>query len=134
MCLRRVFAHEVRNVLGFSRHRDAHADGTVQYPLPKEGQIREESPDYKIFISGQLEPLRQPVPGAEVQYWEEGWYIWYSWSSLAANMHIELMPLDLAGQTKWLQSQEIKRKQWEGRTQVSVDQPVNPDVPWPDVS
>jgi hypothetical protein len=120
ICVRRVFAHEVRNVLGFNRHRNARADGVARYPLPLEGQFREEVPDENISISGRREAQKRKVDGADLQYWEEGWYIWSTRSKWKTLEHIDLMMFDIPTQAQWMEIQNAKRKEWEERQKATA--------------
>jgi hypothetical protein len=103
ICLRRVFAHEVRNVMGFDRHRRAQADGTAKYPLPKEGQPRPLDAE---------DSLKKLLP-EDTRYWEEGWYIWHTKGKWAGIEKIDLMHRNLGEQEWWYQHLEKRRKEWD---------------------
>ena len=127
LCIRRVFAHEVRNVIGISRHRGALPDGTVKYPLPPEGQPRKAagpSGDETTRSNPESSSLvEREVPPTQVQYWEEGWYLWCSRSPRTSVEHLRLMGLDLAAQMKLMEVKEARRKGRKDST-VGMESPA----------
>lgn len=98
-----MFSHEVRNVLGFDRHRRAQADGSAKYPLPKEGQPSPPEPE---------DSLKKLLP-EDTKYWEEGWYLWYTKGKWAGIEKIDLMHRNLGEQEWWYQHLDKRRKEWD---------------------
>lgn len=128
ICIRKVFSHEVRNIISIKTHSNTTPDGRTKYPLPAEGQ--------------------RPLPwwsgdGAEgdeksshqKKMWEEGLYVWVSKSRFGINEKLDLMTMNLEKQAKWEMVKEKRKKEWEteeekakrhGRSSTSTP---NPDPP-----
>jgi hypothetical protein len=102
ICIRNVFAHEVRNVIAFKNHRNVDPKGNAKYPLPVEGQDRDTPEDSEL----------QPPPQKETKYWEEGLYVWMSKSKWAAQDHMSQMSLDLRGQISLAQRRASRHAIW----------------------
>ncbi|EGO00944.1 hypothetical protein SERLA73DRAFT_105438 [Serpula lacrymans var. lacrymans S7.3] len=113
ICLRRVFAHEVKRVVAHDNASKLHGASSRLFPLPPEGQ------------PGSSRPLRQD-PGhfsedhelsppytspEDTRYWEEGWYLWTSKSRWAAQEKFDLMTCDLHRQDQWQRYKTDKSKQ-----------------------
>ncbi|TFK23930.1 hypothetical protein FA15DRAFT_670017 [Coprinopsis marcescibilis] len=114
VCIRKVFPHEVRNIVSFKRHRDVDAEGKASYPLPAEGQpanlprllggkVPEETDDDRSSSS----------KGPATKTWQEGWYFWTSASAKAATERHYMMTLDLEKQHQFKKNQEQQREVWQ---------------------
>jgi hypothetical protein len=117
LCIRKVFPHEVRNIISFKRHSKVDEEGKAVYPLPAEGQpvnlprllggkVPEETDDGE-----QLHP--SPARPSETKNWQEGWYLWTSGSRKAALERLQLMSFDLEKQERYQQHQEQRQELWE---------------------
>ncbi|KAF8891747.1 hypothetical protein BD779DRAFT_1621802 [Infundibulicybe gibba] len=112
ICIRKVFPHEVRNVVAFKSHRDVGPDGKAKYPLPAEGQPL----NLPRYLGGK--PLEdsdeQPKPSNEARkYWQEGWYFWTSNSRWAVHDKTDTMIMDLEQQQQFATYQEQRREVWQ---------------------
>ncbi|KAJ7076853.1 hypothetical protein B0H15DRAFT_862960 [Mycena belliarum] len=111
VCLRKVFSHEVRNILQFKSHKDVGADGKARYPLPQEGQPIH----LPRYLGGR--PTDDPEHGrkspADIKYWDEGWYVWKTNTCLGVYRSISLMPKTLEGQVKADLHVKAQRQQWK---------------------
>ena len=110
-CIRKVFTHEVRNVLSFKSHRSIGADGKAKYPLPSEGQPQ----NVPKLLGGEQgddpdEELNQRKPQS-TKYWDEGWYLWMGKSRWAIQERTETMLLDLEQQQRMETLKELKKKE-----------------------
>jgi len=116
-CIRKVFLHEVRNVIGVKSHHNAGPDGQVKYPLPHEGQPenipkllggkRSDDPDEK--------PGKRRLDGTK--YWNEGWYMWTGSGRWAMLEKTEMMLLDLEQQQRL---EALKDRKRESMTETSM--------------
>jgi hypothetical protein len=108
ICIRRVFAHEVRNVINYKRHSSVQPNGEAKYPLPPEGR---RSADFYggTFSDGE----ERQSSTKDAKHWEEGWYIWITKSRLAASEKLDLMSCDLERQTNWLETKEKRMRDWK---------------------
>ncbi|KIL68814.1 hypothetical protein M378DRAFT_34848, partial [Amanita muscaria Koide BX008] len=112
LCIRKVFPHEVRNILSFKHHRSIDTDGKARYPLPSEGQPENvpkllggkqgDDPDEKPH------QLRKPE---NTKYWDEGWYVWTGKGRFAMQEKTETMVLDLEQQQRMEALKEQKRQE-----------------------
>ena len=120
ICIRKVFTHEVRNVLSFKRHNQVDAEGQAKYPLPAEGQ-----PANLPRILGGSPPLndddddedenglsRRPSSAPPKKNWQEGWYFWTTSDSWGSLDHLSRMQRSLASQHRQDQQREKKRAVW----------------------
>ncbi|KAJ7125063.1 hypothetical protein C8R44DRAFT_703098 [Mycena epipterygia] len=111
VCLRKVFSHEVRNILQFKSHRDVGPDGKARYPLPQEGQPIH----LPRYLGGR--PTDDPEHGrkspADTKYWEEGWYLWKTTSIVGVFNSITLMPRTLEAQGIQESIRKAKRQEWK---------------------
>ncbi|KAJ7690753.1 hypothetical protein B0H17DRAFT_1064680 [Mycena rosella] len=109
VCIRKVFSHEVRNILQFKSHREVDADGKARYPLPKEGQPI----NLPRYLGGK--PTDDPEHGrkspADIKYWDEGWYLWKTNSFLGVYSSIHMMP-------KTLEAQGLEESQKKAKRQL----------------
>lgn len=116
ICIRRVFAHEVRKSLLNAEHTTDNlfdkskrtTPETTKYPLPPEGQRADE------VYEGQTERDRyeQKLREKGAKYWEEGWYVWYSKSRWAAQEKVDLMMHDLPTQVGWWRHMAKQKEEW----------------------
>ncbi len=111
LCVRRVFAHEVRNILAFRRHQDTDDDGKAKYPLPAEGQ----PVNVPRFLGGKPpDPdADHPVPIPPKKYWDEGWYLWTTKSTHASVEKLATMNFDLQRQARRESYKEKRRATWQ---------------------
>jgi hypothetical protein len=112
MCLRKVFPHEVRNVLAFKRHSTVGPDGKAKYPLPAEGQ-----PDNLPRLLGgskdDSEEHSSKPTTAPPKYWDEGWYLWTAKGRWAVVQKTEKMMLDLQHQQQLEQVRQSRKEIWQ---------------------
>lgn len=163
VCIRHVFAHEVRNVLNFPRHKLLGPDGRAKYPLPPEGQPK----NLPRYLGGKPaedpdEPPETSRSGENVKYWDDGWYFWASRSHAAAALQIMRMDLNIPKQDRLVRTEEKQREVWaEYQAALQAGQhpsqsrvvvvntpspnstssdggkwwgPIEPPYPWPDTS
>ncbi|KAK2463158.1 hypothetical protein APHAL10511_004813 [Amanita phalloides] len=104
VCIRKIFPHEVRNVINVKTHRNIGADGKSRYPLPHEGQPE----NIPKFLGGKRggDPDEKPSK----QYWDEGWYLWRGKGRWAAQEKTETMLMDLEQQQRLEALKERKRE------------------------
>lgn len=115
ICVRKVFPHEVRNVIAFKRHEKADAEGNAKYPLPAEGQTA----NLPRLLGGRPDdsdsdderPTAQSKP--TTKFWEEGWYFWTSTGRQAARDKMNMMQLDLQKQQKYSNLRQEQRELWQ---------------------
>lgn len=117
ICVRKVFPHEVQNILNFKRHR-VDADGQVRYPLPPEGQ----SSNLPRYLGGSKgasgsklssdSDNEQPPPPAP-QHWKTGWYMWSTNKQRSTVEHLMLMNSDLARSAANDQRRLKTRQEWQ---------------------
>ncbi|KAH7906809.1 hypothetical protein BJ138DRAFT_1071245 [Hygrophoropsis aurantiaca] len=102
LCIRRIFAHEVKKTLA------AHdqSQKSKSFPLPTEGQ------DIKNLHNTE-----------DIRHWEEGWYLWTSWSVAAAQEKMELMKRDLARQDRWQRRRQKTEQEWDEYWKVHGNPP-----------
>jgi len=106
VCLRKVFSHEVRNILQFKSHRDIGPDGKARYPLPQEGQPI----NLPRYLGGKPidDPEHDRKSPADTKYWDEGWYLWKTNSYIGVFNNISNMSVNL--ETQVIQESVIKGK------------------------
>ncbi|KAJ7350440.1 hypothetical protein DFH08DRAFT_861464 [Mycena albidolilacea] len=110
VCIRKVFSHEVRNILQFQSHHDIGPDGKARYPLPPEGQPLH----LPRYLGGK--PIEDPEHGRrapeDTKFWDEGWYFWKTTNFLGVYSSISQMQNNLERQVRQEESKQTKRKQW----------------------
>ena len=114
LCIRKVFPHEIRNIIALKSHRGLEPDGKAKYPLPPEGQVAN-LPKYlggKPVDESDGRP-RKPPSDEDTKYWEEGWYIWTSKSRWAMHEKAELMLYDLQKQQQLAAVKEQRKEVWK---------------------
>jgi len=108
VCLRKVFSHEVRNILQFKSHKGVASDGKARYILPPEGQPT----NLPRYLGGK--PTDDPEHGRkspdDTKYWDEGWYLWKTNSFLGVYNTIAQMPNNLDVQDQQEAAKRAKRK------------------------
>ncbi|TFK44862.1 hypothetical protein BDQ12DRAFT_702199 [Crucibulum laeve] len=120
ICVRKVFPHEVRNIVAFKRHTNLGPDGKARYPLPAEGQ----SQNLPRYLGGKpsedpnanspsTATVRSPSSSADAKCWDEGWYLWTSNSSMGVHEKLENMGYDLARQQKHTTVHEYRKEVWQ---------------------
>lgn len=113
LCIRKVFAHEVKNIVSFKSHRSVGADGKANYPLPPEGQPGNIPRLLGGKPSEDLEETSQKVTAEATKTWEEGWYLWTSQSRLAIHEKTDSMMMDLAQQRRNAHRWEQRKEVWQ---------------------
>lgn len=114
LCVRKVFPHEVRNVITFKRHKQADQSGKATYPLPTEGQ-----PVNLPRIFGGKPPEDtdnsnyKPQPTPTPKNWDEGLYIWTAKGRMAAHEKIDSMSMDFEQQRRVVEMKERRREVWQ---------------------
>ncbi|KAF9228365.1 hypothetical protein BS17DRAFT_773581 [Gyrodon lividus] len=88
ICLRKVYPHELTNFLFHGRTGQQRQESD-HFPLPPEGQPGSQN---------RRDDFDSPD---DTRYWEEGWYLWTSRSSWAAQEKLGLMSQNLASQDDW---------------------------------
>ncbi|GLB37765.1 hypothetical protein LshimejAT787_0408160 [Lyophyllum shimeji] len=113
VCIRRVFPHEVKNIISFKTHRNIGPDGKALYPLPSEGQPA----NVPRFLGGKPVEDSEASPRKSspepVKHWDEGWYLWTTRSRLAIHEKTDSMMMDLERQQKVNKRYEERREIWE---------------------
>ncbi|KAJ7647636.1 hypothetical protein FB45DRAFT_782500 [Roridomyces roridus] len=111
ICLRKVFTHEVRNILQYKSHKVVGPDGKALYPLPNEGQPI----NLPWYFGGK--PSDDPEHGrkspADTKYWEEGFYLRKTNSYLGVYETISTMPNSLPQQAKFNAVRQARRSRWK---------------------
>ncbi|KAF4567477.1 hypothetical protein EYR40_006481 [Pleurotus pulmonarius] len=134
ICIRKVFTHEVRNIVSFRTHHNLDADGKAKYPLPKEGQPANLPP----YLGG-TDPesidnddhVRKP--GDDKKYWDEGWYLWYTKSSQGVWEKVWTMRRDLESQQQYEAAKDKRRQDWAEYQDYQKEPKATPvDSPAPD--
>ncbi|KAL0581332.1 hypothetical protein V5O48_000708 [Marasmius crinis-equi] len=118
ICIRKVFPHEVRNIIAFKQHEEIGPDGKAKYPLPVEGQPAniprflggkrpvEEDEEDEDYI-----PRTKPAR-PETKYWDEGWYFWSSSTFHSAMHKLWGMSMDFEATKRMEQRREMDRMRW----------------------
>ncbi|KAF9447185.1 hypothetical protein P691DRAFT_802873 [Macrolepiota fuliginosa MF-IS2] len=123
LCVRKVFPHEVRNVIAFKKHKKLDSTGKAPYPLPAEGQ----AVNLPRILGGKPpedpEDLDyMPHPAEPPKTWDEGLYLWTGKGRLAAHEKIDSMSLDFERQRRMAAMREKRREVWQDY-QDSLRQP-----------
>ncbi|KAF8967927.1 hypothetical protein BDZ97DRAFT_1916500 [Flammula alnicola] len=112
VCLRKVFPHEVRNILSFKRHQSVGPDGKAKYPLPAEGQ----SANLPRMLGGLPKDDSEDRPKAPsatpTKFWDEGWYLWTGKGQWAFLQKTEKMMFDLQNQQQLDMVRESRKEVW----------------------
>jgi len=112
LCVRKVFPHEVRNVIAFKQHKQVDPTGKAAYPLPTEGQ-----PANLPRILGGNPPEddsnHKPQPLHNSKNWDKGLYFWTGQGPMAAHQKIDSMSLDFEQQRRVVEMRERRREVWQ---------------------
>ena len=111
MCIRKVFPHEVQNILSFKTHESVGPDGKAKYPLPTEGQPIN-LPRLLGGISNTDSEDHPSQSAATTKYWDEGWYLWTGQSRWAAHQKTDMMMLDFQKQKQAELKLEQRKEVW----------------------
>lgn len=89
VCIRKVFPHEVRNILSYKSHPNVGTDGLAKYPLPPEGQPQ----NLPKMLGGKRvdDSEGSQKQNHNPKHWKEGWYLWTSNTMLGAFERMETM-------------------------------------------
>ncbi|KAG5653511.1 hypothetical protein H0H81_012583 [Sphagnurus paluster] len=112
LCIRKVFAHEVKNIIAFKTHRNLGPDGKAMYPLPSEGQPS----NLPHMLGGRpVEDgdMSQKKSNEPLKYWDEGWYLWTTQSRLAIHEKTDSMMMDLERQQRVGKRYEQRQEVWQ---------------------
>jgi len=114
LCVRKVFQHEVRDIIAFKKHKKLDSSGKAVYPLPEEGQVANlprmlggkppENPD---------DPDYKPRPPEPPKTWDEGLYLWSGKGRLAAHDKIDSMSLDFERQQRLAVARQKRKEVWQ---------------------
>ncbi|KAG6809306.1 hypothetical protein H0H92_000764 [Tricholoma furcatifolium] len=123
ICIRKVFAHEVKNIIAGKTHRNLGPDGKAMYPLPAEGQsaniprwLGGKPPTEDLDDDGEEDEshhLRHKPAPEPVKYWDEGWYLWTTQNRFAIHEKLDSMKRGLAAQEKMNQHHQNRRELWQ---------------------
>lgn len=109
ICLRKVFPHEVQNIVSFKKHENVGPDGKAKYPLPMEGQPI----NLPRLLGGTSNSDSEDHPKPPVtKYWDEGWYLWTSPSRWAFLQKTDMMMQDFQKQKETELKHESRREVW----------------------
>ncbi|KIY68061.1 hypothetical protein CYLTODRAFT_351948 [Cylindrobasidium torrendii FP15055 ss-10] len=126
LCVRHIFAHEVRNILAFRHHQAVDEEGQARYPLPAEGQTVNIP---KLLGGKPPEPDKEPGPIPPKRFWEEGWYFWTSTTPQAALEHMATMHFDLRKQQQREAYKDKRKATWiEYQQFIERKQDANPEA------
>jgi hypothetical protein len=114
LCVRKVFPHEIRNILAFKAHKKLDSTGKATYPLPAEGQPANLP---RIFGGKRPEDPEDPHANARPKEpsktWDEGWYLWTGKGRMAAHQKLESMSLDFERQQRVVAMRAKRREVWQ---------------------
>lgn len=110
MCLRKVFPHEVRNLLSFKQHTEVGPDGKAKYLLPEEGQP---SNLPRIFGGIAKDSDDGHKSSASPKHWSEGWYLSAGHGKWVVLERTEMMMLDLKQQKKLEAMRQSRKEVWQ---------------------
>ena len=110
ICIRKIFPHEVRNVLSFNGHKSVGPDGKAKYPLPPEGQPI----NLPRLLGGTSNNDSEDRPRTSAtNYWDEGWYLWTGQTRWAVLQKTDMMMLDLQKQQQAELNRERRKELWQ---------------------
>ncbi|THH01332.1 hypothetical protein EW026_g1327 [Hermanssonia centrifuga] len=144
ICLRKIFDHEVRKILGThardpstSNHSNSQTisdDVEFKFPLPPEGQptpipdtsrvaggMDDSDDEHTDFESAWSPSSIGKGKQRQVRYWQDGWYVWLSKNRWAAQEKMDLMMYDLARQAEWQKHKEKMNVDWEAYQRQGQD-------------
>ncbi|PPQ66305.1 hypothetical protein CVT24_007302 [Panaeolus cyanescens] len=113
VCMRKVFPHEVRNILSFQRHQSVSQDGKAKYPLPDEGQ----SANLPRILGGtppdMSDDTTRPSTPPPVNHWDEGWYLWAGQGFRNAVNRMQTMKMGLRTQQQFKAQNAKQAELWQ---------------------
>ncbi|KAF9485957.1 hypothetical protein BDN70DRAFT_822719 [Pholiota conissans] len=112
LCVRKVFPHEVRNVLAYKRHHSVGTDGKAVYPLPAEGQAANVPRILGGHPKEESEDSSKPPTPPPTKNWDEGWYLWTGEGRWNFFQKTEKMMLDLPSQQQLDAVRENRKEVW----------------------
>ncbi|KAF9268690.1 hypothetical protein L218DRAFT_917658 [Marasmius fiardii PR-910] len=118
ICIRKVFPHEVRNIISFKQHQEIGPDGKAKYPLPPEGQpaniprfLGGKQPEVIDEDDGDFDPRQKPSP-PQTRYWDEGWYVWSTSTYHSMVRKLVSMSMDFENVRRHEEMREKDRVRW----------------------
>lgn len=131
MCIRKVFPHEVRNILSFRRHHSVGPDGKALYPLPAEGQAENLPRALGGKAHDDSEEAHSTRSSPPTKFWDEGWYFWTGRGREAFLQKMEKMMLDLPNQQQLDHIRDGRKELWHDYQQQIRQNPHHPaPAPW----
>lgn len=128
LCIRKVFPHEIKNILSFKRHEAVGVDGKAKYPLPSEGQ----SDNLPRLLGGTpKEDSHQNAPSTSTRYWDEGWYLWTGNGRWVGQQKTEQMMLDLAKQQVLDNIRTDRKELWQEYQKQNINTQNGDEQPLP---
>ncbi|KAH9485036.1 hypothetical protein JR316_0001940 [Psilocybe cubensis] len=112
VCLRRVFPHEVRNILSFHRHNEVGPDGKAKYPLPVEGQPSNLPRILGGTPKNDSDDQPSSTSASPIKHWDEGWYVWTGKGKWTVLQKTEEMMLDFQRQRQLEQIRQKRKDMW----------------------
>ncbi|KAF7980849.1 hypothetical protein HWV62_36499 [Athelia sp. TMB] len=120
LCIRRVFAHEVQRIRTHEKNLSERSQDHAKYALPPEGQRSDEAQDGRSRDDSYERKLRQK----DAQYWQEGWYLWYSTNRWAVQEKIDMMVHPLSVQADWAKHMAAVREEYEMKLKADPNEPM----------
>ncbi|KAF5335865.1 hypothetical protein D9757_015166 [Collybiopsis confluens] len=118
MCIRKVFPHEVKNILSFKTHSFVDSDGKAKYALPPEGQTELIPPilggtkGKDVTRDTQDSSSSKPSTKPETRYWDTGYYLFSSSSVFGTVEHFFSMTQDLSKLASTQKRQDRIKREW----------------------
>ncbi|KAF9075577.1 hypothetical protein BDP27DRAFT_1315302 [Rhodocollybia butyracea] len=131
ICIRKVFPHEVQNILSFKRHsnvqmeKDKDGNMKAKYPLPLEGQAAHVPRILggKKVATANVEdssPEKKPVPfppnldpkNPDTRFWNTGYYLFSSSNVYGTLEHLSSMHLDVSKLAARQTRREKTKQEW----------------------
>jgi hypothetical protein len=128
ICIRKVFPHEVKNILSFKKHENVGPDLKAKYPLPMEGQPI----NLPRLLGGTSNSDSEDHPKPSVtKFWDEGWYLWTGQNRWAFLQQTNMMMLDFQKQEE-AELKNMRRKEvWdEYQEQLKREVPDQQSPSW----
>jgi len=112
LCVRKVFPHEVCNVIAFKQHKQVDQSGKAAYPLPTEGQLA----NLPHILGGEPpedDSNHKPQLRHNSKNWDKGLYLWTGKGPMAAHQKINSMSLDFEHQRQFVEMRQRRREMWQ---------------------
>ena len=112
LCVRKIFPHEVCNVIAFKQHKQVDQSGKAAYPLPTEGQLA----NLSHILGGEPpedDSNHKPQLRHNSKNWDEGLYLWTGKGPMAAHQKINSMSLDFEHQRQFVEMRQRRREMWQ---------------------